>query len=161
MRAERHLEFEQRIDRSLAGTGTAEEEFSLQEHLEVCAECAKYLKVSQRAIAGLKGFSFEAGMGLNTRVVTAIRARAEQMEAQRASLRRRIRLNVFALALTLAGTVVDLRVGHWVAGFFDLPPIEVRQGLLALWILPSFALLLLFPLLPQLTAKGFRKGRTI
>jgi biotin transporter BioY len=56
---------------------------------------------------------------------------------------------------------VDLRVGHWAAGFFGLPSIAVHHGLMALWIVPSFGLLLLFPLLPLLAAKGQEKGRTI
>ncbi len=55
MRAERHLDFEQRIDRSLAGAGTPEEERLMQEHVSACAGCAEYLSASQRAVAGVKG----------------------------------------------------------------------------------------------------------
>jgi anti-sigma factor RsiW len=161
MRAERHLDFEQRIDRMLAGAGTPEEESLLEEHVGACAGCAEYLSASRRAIAGLKGFSFEAGPGLNARVAAAIRARAEEMEERRSSVRRWVGLSVVAVVLTVLGSVVDLRVGHLAAGFFDLRPGEVRQGLLALWIVPSFGLLLLFPMLPLLAAKRYGKGRTI
>ena len=96
-------------------------------------------------------------MGLNARVMAAVRARAEQMEARR----RWMRLSVVALVLTVLGTVVDLSVGRWAAGFFDLRPMEVQHGLMALWIVPSFGLLLLFPVLPLLAAKRQEKGRSI
>ena len=70
-----------------------------------------------------------------------------------------MRLSVVALVLTVLGTVVDLQVGRWAAGFFGLPLIEVHHGLMALWIAPSFGLLLLFPMLPLLTAKGNGEGK--
>jgi hypothetical protein len=151
------LDFEQRIDRSLAGAGTLEDVCLLREHVSACAGCAEYLNASRRAIAGLKGFSFEAGPGLNARVMAAVRERAEQIEARR----RWMRLSVVALVLTVLGTVVDLQVGRWAAAFFGLPSIAVHHGLLALWIVPSFGLLLLFPMLPLLSAKGNGKGRSI
>jgi len=157
MSAERHLDFEQRIDRSLAGAGTLEDERLVEEHVGSCAGCAEYLSAGRRAVAGLKGFSFEAGVGLNARVMAAVRERAEQMEARR----RWVRLSVVALVLTVVGTVVDLQVGRWAAGFFGLSSIAVHHGLLALWIVPSFGLLVLFPLLPLLSAKGNGKGGTI
>jgi predicted anti-sigma-YlaC factor YlaD len=161
MSSERHQLFEEMIDRSLAGAGTPEEERSVEEHVGACAGCQEYLSASRRAIAGLRGFSFEAGPGLNARVMAAVRmrerVRAEQMEARR----RWMRLSVVALVLTVLGTVVDLRVGHWAAGFFGLPSIGVQQGLLALWIVPSFCLLLLFPMLPLLAAKTYGKGRML
>ena len=153
----RHEEFEQRIDRSLAGAGTPEDERLVEEHVRGCAACGEYLSASRRAVAGLKGFSFEAGPGLNARVMAAVRVRAEEMEARR----RWVRLSVVALVLTVLGTVVDLQVGRWAAGFFGLPSMAVHHGLMALWIVPSFGLLVLFPLLPLLAAKGNGKGRSI
>ncbi len=96
-------------------------------------------------------------MGLNARVMAAVRARAEELEARR----RWMRLSVVALVLTVLGTVVDLQVGRWAAGFFGLPSIAVHHGLMALWIVPSFGLLVLFPMLPLLAAKRYGKGRTI
>ena len=157
MGAERHLDFEQRIDRGLAGAGTVEEQRAVEEHVAECSACAEYLSVSRRAVAGLKGFSFEAGPGLNARVMAAVRERAEQMDARR----RWVRLSAVALLLTVLGTVVDLQVGRWAAGFFGLPSMAVHHGLMALWIVPSFGLLVLFPLLPLLAAKGNGKGRSI
>lgn len=153
----RHLEFEAKIDRSLAGAETAEEERALEEHVGSCAACAEYLHASRRAVAGLKGFSFEAGVGLNARVMAGVRARAEALEARR----RWMRLSVVALALTVLGTFVDLWVGHWAAGLLDVRPVVVQHGLLAFWIAPSFGLLVLFPVLPLLAAKRSREGRTI
>ena len=152
----RHEEFEARIDRGLAGAGTQQEARLVEEHVRECAGCAEYLSASRRAVAGLKGFSFEGGVGLQARTMAAVRARAEAMEARR----RWVRLGVVALVLTVLGTVVDLRVVRWAAGFFGLPPVEVHHGLMALWVVPSFGLLVLFPLLPLLSAKGTgREGR--
>ncbi len=54
----RHLDFEERIDRSLARAGTLEDERLVGEHVRSCARCAEYLSSSRRAVAGLKGFSF-------------------------------------------------------------------------------------------------------
>ncbi len=155
MSVERHMDFEARIDRSLAGAGTVEDERALAEHVGSCTACAEYLSASRRAVAGLKGFSFEAGPGLNARVVAAMRVRAEELEARR----RWMRLSVVALVLTVLGTVVDLWVGRWAAAFFGLPSAEVHHGLMALWIMPSFGLLVLFPLLPVLAAK--RSGESV
>ena len=157
MSGERHEDFEQRIDRSLAGAGTAEEQRLVEEHVRSCSACAEYLSASRRAVAGLKGFSFEAGPGLNARVMAAVKARAEEIEARR----RWMRLSVVALALTVLGTFVDLQVGRWAAAFFGLPSVAVHHGLLALWIVPSVGLVVLFPLLPLLAAKRSREGRTI
>ena len=157
MRAERHEDFEQRIDRSLAGAGTPEEERLVEEHVRSCIGCGEYLSAGRRAVAGLKGFLVEAGPGLNARVMAAIRERAEQMEARR----RWMRLSVVALVLTVLGTVVDLQVGRWAAAFFGLPSIAVHHGLMTLWIAQSFGLLLLFPMLPLLSAIGNGKGWSI
>ncbi len=159
MSGERHLDFEQRIDRSLAGAGTTEEESLLGEHVGACEACREDLGASRRAIAGLHGFSFEGGPALQAKVAAAVRLRAREIEERRAHVRRWMGMSVVALVLTLVGTVVDLRVGHMAAAFFDLQPVAVRQGLLALWIVPSFGLLLLFPMLPLLAAKRFGKGR--
>ena len=157
MSTDRHVEFEERMDRELAGAGTAEEARLVEEHVASCAGCAEYLSANRRAVAGMKGFSFEAGPGLNARTMAAVRARAEQMEMRR----RWMRFSVVALVLTVVGTVVDLAVGHWAAGLLGLRPAEVQHGLMALWIAPSFGLLVLFPMLPVLAAKGYGKGRTI
>ncbi len=127
-----------------------------------CAACAEYLSASRRAIAGLKGFSFEAGPGLNARVVAALRARAEAdggAAGECAAMGGAERRGGGADACW--GSVVDLRVGPLGGGAVGPAGGEVRQGLMALWILPSFGLLLLFPLLPLLAAKRSREGRTI
>jgi hypothetical protein len=52
---------------------------------------------------------------------------------------------------------VDLRFGDLIASVFDIQRMQLRQGLLAIWILPSLAVLLLFPLLPLLSKAGSRR----
>ena len=161
MSSERHERFEELVDRRLAGAGSLEEERALGEHLAECAGCREYLSASQRAIAGLNGFSFEAGPALNAKVMAAVRERAAEMEERRARTAHWVRMGLIAVVLTVVGSVVDLGVGRLAAGVFDLRAGAVREGLMAVWIVPSFGLLLLFPMLPWLAGNKPGKGRTI
>jgi hypothetical protein len=55
-----------------------------------------------------------------------------------------------------------LQFGGLIASVFDLQRLQLRQGLLAFWILPSLCFLLLFPLLPLLSKAGtHREERTL
>jgi hypothetical protein len=107
-------------------------------------------------IAGLRGFSFEVDPTLNARVLTALMLPAPT------GRRRWALISVAAGVLTLGGSFLDMEFGNLIAAVFDIQRIEVRQGLLALWILPSLCILLLFPLLPLLAKAGtHREERTL
>jgi hypothetical protein len=67
---------------------------------------------------------------------------------------------VLALALTVVGSFLDLQFGNLIASLLDIRSIHVRQGLFAFWIVPSICLLLLFPMLPMLSAAD-RNERTL
>ncbi|MGA8939461.1 MAG: zf-HC2 domain-containing protein [Acidobacteriaceae bacterium] len=161
MSAEVHGSFRELMDRRLAGDVSAEEERALGEHLAECADCAAHMEAGRRAVAGLNGFSFEAGAELNAKVMLAIRERALEIEERRRNLARWMRLSLIAVVLTVVGSVVDLRLGHLAAAVLDLQPWMVRESLLALWIVPSFGLLLLFPVLPLLAGDGYGKRRML
>jgi len=151
MNNNQHVTFRQMIDEILAGGISAEREQSLREHLDTCAPCQEYLSASNRVIAGLRGFSFEVDPTLNARVLSSLRRRAQPC-------RRRWALSsVAAVVLTIGGSFVDLRFGDLIASVFDIQRMQLRQGLLAFWIVPSLALLLLFPLLPLLSKAGSRR----
>jgi len=71
-------------------------------------------------------------------------------------------ISVAAVVLTTGGSFVDLQFGRLIASVFDIQRMQVQQGLLAFWILPSLCVLLLFPLLPLLSKAGtHREERTL
>jgi hypothetical protein len=137
------------IDESLAGPVQQE---PLREHLQTCAQCQQYLAASKRAIAGLGGFSFEVDPGLNGKVSASLRLRAQQIKATQPGRRQLVLSCMLALILTAVGSFLDLRLSGSIASAFDLQRVQVQQGLIAFWIIPSLCLLLLFPILPLLSA---------
>ncbi|MBB5341903.1 zf-HC2 domain-containing protein [Tunturiibacter gelidoferens] len=161
MNIDHHESFQQMIDESLAGSISAEREQSLREHLDICAPCQEYLSASNRVIAGLGGFSFEVDPNLNARVFASLRLPAQQVQAAQPGRRRWALISVAAVVLTMGGSFVDLQFGGLIASVFDIQRMQVRQGLLAFWIVPSLCFLLLFPLLPLLSKAGTHREERI
>jgi hypothetical protein len=156
MNIDHHESFEHMIDESLVGGISAESEQSLREHLDTCAPCQEYLSASNRVIAGLGGFSFEVDPALNAKVLASLGRRAQPVR------RRWALISVAAALLTVGGSFVDLQFGELIASVFDIQRMQVRQGLLAFWIVPSLCVLMLFPLLPLLAKAGaHREERTL
>jgi len=155
MNTDHHQSFQHMIDESLAGGISAEREQSLREHIDTCAPCQEYLSASNRVIAGLGGFSFEVDPSLNARVLASLRRPAQP------GRRRWALISVAAVVLTMGGSFVDLQFGGLIASVFDLQRTQVRQGLLAFWIVPSLCVLLLFPLLPLLSKAGTHREERI
>jgi Putative zinc-finger len=161
MNTDHHESFQHMIDESLAGSISAEREQSLREHLDTCAPCQEYLSASNRVIAGLGGFSFEVNPTLNARVFASLRLRAQQVQAAQPGRRRWVLISLAAVVLTMGGSFVDLQFGRLIASVFDIQRMQVRQGLLAFWIVPSLCFLLLFPLLPLLSKAGTHREERI
>ncbi len=162
MNLDHHESFQHMIDESLAGGISAEREQSLRQHLDTCAPCQEYLSACNRVIAGLGGFSFEVDPALNARVLTSLRRRAQQVQAGQPGRRRWALITVTAAVLTMGGSFVDLQFGGLIASVFDIQRTQVRQELLAFWIVPALFILLLFPLLPLLSKAGtHREERTL
>ena len=157
MNTDHHESFQHMIDESLAGGISAEREQSLREHLDTCAPCQEYRSASNRVIAGLGGFSFEVDPTLNARVLASLRLPAQQVQAAQPGRRRWALISLAAVLLTMGGSFVDLKFGSLIAAVFDIQRMQVRQGLLAFWIVPSLFVLLLFPLLPLLSKAGTRR----
>ena len=155
MNIDYHERFQHMIDESLAGGISAEREQSLREHLDTCAPCQEYLSASNRVIAGLGGFSFEVDPTLNARVLASLRRPAQP------GRRRWAVISAAAVVLTMGGSFADLQFGDLIASVFDIQRMQVRQGLLAFWIVPSLFVLLLFPLLPLLSKAGTRREERI
>jgi len=151
MKNDHHENFRHMIDESLAGGISAEREQCLRGHLDTCVPCQEYLSASNRVIAGLAGFSFKVDPTLNDRVLSSLRRPA------RLGRRRWALSSVAAVILAMGGSFVDLRFGDLIASVFDMQRMQVRQGLLAFWIVPSLCVLLLFPLLPVLSKAGSRR----
>jgi len=162
MNTDHHESFQHMIDESLAGGISAEREQSLREHLDTCAPCQEYRSASNRVIAGLGGFSFEVDPTLNARVLASLRRPAQRVQSAQPRHRRWALISVAAVVLTTGGSFVDLQFGRLIASVFDIQRMQVQQGLLAFWILPSLCVLLLFPLLPLLSKAGtHREERTL
>jgi anti-sigma factor RsiW len=162
MSIDHHESFQHMIDESLAGGLSAEREHSLREHLGACAPCQEYLNASNRVIAGLGGFSFEADPTLNARVFASLRLRAQQVQTAQPSRRRWVLASLAALVLTMFGSFLDLQFGGLIASVFDIQRAQMQQGLLAFWLVPSLCVFLLFPLLPLLSKAGIhREERTL
>jgi predicted anti-sigma-YlaC factor YlaD len=155
-----HEVFQRRIDEALVARTTIPEERSLREHLQSCVQCQEYLNANTRVIAGLSGFSFELDPALNAKVLESITQRARQLETAPFNRRRWALVCTLALTLTVVGSFLDLQFGSLIASHFDIQLHQVRQGLFAFWIVPSICLLLLFPMLPLLTAAN-RNERTL
>lgn len=150
MESDRHERFQHLIDESLAGP--VQDEQSLREHLQSCVPCQEYLAATNRVIASLGGFSFEVDPTLNAKVSASLTLRAQQSKAAQPGRRRLVFACMFAVMLTAAGSFLDLRVSSLIASVFHMQGMQIRQELIAFWIIPSLCLLLLFPILPLLSA---------
>jgi hypothetical protein len=160
MKPDSHEVFTRMIDESLAVGMPIPEEKSLRQHLQSCVPCQEYLNANTRVIAGLGGLSFEVDPSLQAKVVESISQRAQQIQAAPFNSRRLMLICVLALALTVVGSFLDLQFGNLIASLLDIRSIHVRQGLFALWIIPSICLFLLFPMLPVLSPAN-RNERTL
>jgi hypothetical protein len=152
MQIDRHQEIRHIIDRSLVGGVSLQEEQTLREHFLTCAPCQEYLNASQRAIAGLGGFSFGVNPDLHDKVIAALAARAQQLETNRIKQRPMFWSYVAALVLTVAGSLAAAQFSGLAVAAFHLQPAPLHFGLLALWIVPSLCFCLLFPILHRLSA---------
>ena len=150
MQADDHSIMRDVIDKTLAGSVSPQEEQSLREHLRSCTECQDYLDAGTRVIAGLGGFSFEVDPGLQAKVFASLKLRAEQLEAAEPSRRRMVWGCIAAVVLLVTGSAIASQCGEMAAGLFHLQPVEVQRVLMAVWVVPSLCIALLFPLLPLL-----------
>ena len=147
MNIDHHDTFQRMIDESLAGVLSAEKEQSLREHLSTCATCREYLSASNRVIAGLSGFFFEANPTLNARVLAALKLQAQQDRAAQPGRRRfmrqhNVRFKVWAaFAVALSMSIVGSALVYQVAKLLTVPiyfdTAQVQAGVLVFWLLPS------------------------
>lgn len=156
MRSDEHESFRRWIDETLAGEIAPGEEESLRGHLQSCTECQEYLAASTRVIAGLGGFSFDVDPALQEQVCAAVSLRAQQIESGKPSRWQMAWIFIAALLLSVAGSLIDLQFGGLIASVLDMQRTQMRHGLVFFWILPSFCLLLLFPILPLLSQRKER-----
>jgi len=147
-----HTLIRQVIDQSLAGASLdPQAQQALREHLSTCAACSQYLEASNRAIAGLEGFSFSIDPGLDSKVLASLARRAQQLEAARIQRQRLWWTSCAALVLTSIGSLAASQL-RGLAAVFHVGPAQFHAGLTTFWILPSLCFCLLFLLLPVFPA---------
>ncbi len=157
---DRHEPICQIIDKSLAGAATLAEERTLHEHLATCVPCSEYLETSQRAIAGLGGFSFDVDPELQEKVLAAL-------ARQPSRLRQNHSLPLWwgrlaALMLTVVGSFATWRFASVIAAALHLEPAQIQLGVIWIWIAPSVCISLLFLLLPVSAASWIHeKGSSL
>ena len=156
MRSDEHESFRRRIDETLAGEIAVGEDESLRGHLESCTQCQEYLAAGTRVIASLGGFSFDVDPGLQEQVCAALSLRSQQIESGQPSRKRMAWIFITALLLSAAGSFIDMQFGGLIAPVLNMQRTQMRHGLVFFWILPSFCLLLLFPVLPLLSQRKER-----
>jgi putative zinc finger protein len=157
MQADPHGSIRQLIDQSLAGAASSDEQQTLREHLLTCADCSEYLEASNRAIAALRGFSFEVDPGLDSRVLASLTHRAQQVEDRHLQRSRMWQGGIVALLLTMFGSFAATQLGARAAAFWHLSAAQLHLGLAAFWIAPSLSICLLFLLLPVSPALWMNK----
>jgi anti-sigma factor RsiW len=149
------------IDKSLAGAASPQDQQTLREHLPTCTACAQYLDASNRAIASLGDFSFAIDPSLDRKVLAAVAARAQQLQAETTQRRRLWATSLLALILTVAGSLAVSQLGSFAAATFHLQTAPLHLGLATFWITPSVLICLLL-LLPAFQAVlGSRKGLSL
>jgi predicted anti-sigma-YlaC factor YlaD len=159
MPANPHQSVRDIIDQSLAGAAVSPQaQQTLREHLPACAECRQYLDASNRAIAGLADFSFSIPPALDGKVLAAIAARAQQLEAAHIQRRRLWATSCLALLLTVAGSLAASQLGALAAPVFHFQPAQLHLGLATFWITPSVLICMLLLLPGFQSVLGSRKG---
>jgi hypothetical protein len=148
------------IDKSLAGAASLAEEQTLHQHLAHCAPCSEYLEASQRAIAGLGGFSFDVDPGLQEKVLAALARQPSRLRQDNSLPLWWGRLA--ALMLTVVGSFALWRFASVIASALHLEPAQIQFGVVWLWIAPSVCVSLLFLLLPVSAASWIHeKGSSL
>lgn len=149
MTADPHQEFRTLIDELLVG-GAALPDPLLEQHLRTCPQCAAYWQVNMRVVAALGQFTFGVDPALRKKVLYAIGLDFRPAWYQTLGPRQLTQVCFFAFALFLAGSFLDMSVGRLIEPLFQTWHLHLRQDLLNFWILPSFLIVLAFPLLPLL-----------
>jgi hypothetical protein len=120
----------------------------LDEHLEACAECARYAGDFDNTGQMLRATAITAGPALVARTQARVRARAMYLAEQRS----RMVLIAISFCLGAMSSAVSAwlwwRFGAWVAERFGWSPAIVEPGIMLALVLPAIViagLMLAFP----------------
>ena len=149
MIADPHQEFQTLIDELVVG-GASRPDILLEEHLRTCPQCAEYFQVNMRVVAALGQFTFGVDPALQKKVLHAARLGSRPAWYQTLDRRQLTQVCFFAFALFLGGSFLDMGVGRLIEPLFQTWHVHLRRDLLNFWVLPSFLIVLAFPLLPLL-----------
>lgn len=156
MNPEPHQSFQTVIDELLVAGCSIQTNPLLTEHLQTCQECERYLHLNKRVIAALGEFQFNLDLPPQKTVVSSasvptIRALPGKLDRNRLA-----EVCCVAFGLFLLGSMVDIGAGRLLEALFQSRDLHFRQGIVEFWVVPSFFILFLFPMLPLLTQREER-----
>lgn len=156
MNPEPHQSFQNLIDELLVAGRSTQTDPLLTKHLRTCQECEHYLQVNKRVIAALGEFQFNVELSPRRSVLFAANVRTMPALPGNLNRKRLAQICCVAFALFLLGSLVDVGAGRLLEALFQSQDLHIRQSILGFWVLPSFFILFLFPMLPLLTQREER-----
>ena len=151
MQADPHQLALRMIDKSFVTEISREEERQLSAHLRECEACRQRAELSSRAVAGLRGFSFDMDPALNFRVQSAITRRVADLDQSRQRTQDAWWSFAAALLLTAAGSAAAWEFAGLLAPFVNLAPRQLQICAALVLLLPSLFASMLLPVTSRLS----------
>jgi len=143
MPIENHEKARSLFDQSLVEGISLEDRHWLNAHVRQCAECGRYVDLSERTVRALDGFAFELDPAAALRLANVVRSRAERMRSAEAHAKNLWIGTAVAILLTVTGSAVTWRSLAWMASEWNLPSRVWQIVFAVFWLLPSLLLALL------------------
>ena len=156
MNPEPHQSFQNLIDELLVAGRFTQTDPLLTEHLRTCQECEHYLHVNERVIATLGEFNFNVDSSPQKTVLSSVSVDTKRALPGKLGRDRLAQVCCAAFGLFLLGSMFDIGAGRLLEALFQSRDLHVRQGIVGFWVVPSFFILFLFPMLPLLTQREER-----
>lgn len=156
MNPEPHQSFQSRMDELLVAGYSTQTDPLLTEHLRVCRECERYLNVNKRVIAALGEFQFHVDTLPQKTVLSSVSMRGRRTLPGNLNRKQLARVCYVAFGLFLLGSMFDIGAGRLLEALFQSRGLHFRQSIVSFWVVPSFFILFLFPLLPLLMQREER-----
>ena len=156
MNPEPHQSFQYRMDELLVAGSSTQTDPLLTEHLRTCQQCERYLNVNKRVIAALGNFHFAVDAPAQRTALSSVSVHTMRALPGNLNCKQLVFVCSVAFGLFLLGSVFDIGAGRLLEALFQSRDFHFLQSIVGFWIVPSFLLLFLFPMLPLLTQREER-----